>query len=349
LITSYPGATVLAMTIHSFIPPYVLEPVSHGRTELADAARATLLLDQGLRMTDRRPRIAGAAPGLHREVSDAGGTEQLPGRKVRNEGDPPTGDEAADEAYDGLGATYRYYREVHDRDSLDGSGGPLLATVHYGVLYDNAFFDGERMVFGDGDGELFVRFTKGVDVIGHELTHGVSADEANLPYQDQQGALNESVSDVFGSLVKQYAKQEAVTEADWLIGDLIVGPAWPGKALRSMAAPGTAYDGPVVGKDPQPAHLRDYVHTSDDNGGVHINSGIPNKAFHDAAMALGGHAWEAAGPIWYLSLLDPELDRAPDFAGFAAVTVRIAGELPDGTRLRAAVAAAWEGVGVPLP
>ncbi|HEV7756416.1 MAG TPA: M4 family metallopeptidase [Mycobacteriales bacterium] len=337
------------MTIHAFVPPYVLHRMSTADAVIGRLGRDTLAVDQVLRTMDRRPRIRGTVPGLHREISDAGGSQRLPGRSVRTEGAPSTGDPAADEAYDGLGATYRYYREVHDRDSLDGSGGPLLATVHYGRDYDNAFFDGERMVFGDGDGALFVRFTQGVDVIGHELTHGVTADEADLPYQDQTGALNESISDVFGSLVKQYATQQSVTEADWLIGDQIVGPAWPGRALRSMAAPGTAYDGPPVGKDPQPAHMRDYVDTTDDNGGVHINSGIPNKAFHDAAVALGGHAWDAAGPIWYLSLLDPELDRAPDFAAFAAVTMRIAGELPDGTRLRAAVAAAWEGVGVPLP
>jgi Zn-dependent metalloprotease len=349
LIVSYPGATVSGMTTHSFVPPYVLERASTSDALIGRVALQTLTVDQLLRTPDRRLQVSAARPGLEREIGDAAGSEQLPGRSVRSEGAPATGDAATDEAYDGLGATYRYYREVHDRDSLDGSGGPLLATVHYGRDYDNAFFNGERMVFGDGDGSLFIRFTLGVDVIGHELTHGVTDDEANLPYRDQQGALNESMSDVFGSLVKQHAKQQSVTEADWLIGDQIIGPGFPGRALRSMAAPGTAYDGAPLGKDPQPAHLRDYVHTSDDNGGVHINSGIPNKAFYDAAVALGGYAWDAAGPIWYHSLLDPELDRAPDFAAFAAVTLRIARELPDGTRLRAAVATAWEGVGVPLP
>ena len=335
------------MTIHSFVPPYVLDRMSTADADVAQVARATLAVDQVLRTPDRRPRIRAAAPGLHREIRDARGSQNLPGRVVRTEGQPPTRDAATDEAYDGLGAVYRYYREVHARDALDGSGGPLLATVHYGELYDNAFFDGERMVFGDGDGLLFTRFTQGLDVVGHELTHGVSADEATLPYQDQPGALNESVSDVFGSLVKQYAAGQSVTDADWLIGDKIIGPAWPGVALRSMAAPGTAYDGPAVGKDPQPAHMRDYVQTTDDNGGVHINSGIPNKAFHDAAVALGGRAWETVGQVWYATLLDPELDRGPDFATFAAVTLRVARELgPDGPRLAESVRAAWEGVGV---
>jgi Zn-dependent metalloprotease len=334
------------MDIHGIIPPYVLDRVASTDHDLAPVARETLLMDRDLRAADRRPRVPSVQPGLRREVSDAQGGQTLPGKVVRTEDQAPTGDAAADEAFDGLGEVYRYYKEVHGRDSLDGAGGALLATVHFGVAYDNAFFNGERMVFGDGDGFLFRRFTLGLDVIGHELTHGVSADEANLPYQDQPGALNESVSDVFGSLVKQYAAGQDVTAADWLIGDLIIGPQWPGVALRSMAAPGTAYDGPLVGKDPQPAHMRDYVHTTDDNGGVHINSGIPNKAFHDAAVALGGRAWETVGPVWYATLLDPELDTGPDFAAFAAVTVRVARELGPDSRIADAVAAAWEGVGV---
>src|SRR6185312_15543366 len=109
-----------------------------------------------------------------------------------------------DEAYDGLGATYQLYSEAFDRDSIDDAGMPLLGSVHYDVDYDNAFWDGRQMVFGDGDGELFNRFTISLDVIGHELTHGVTADEAGLVYFRQSGALNESVSDVFGVLVKQY-------------------------------------------------------------------------------------------------------------------------------------------------
>jgi Zn-dependent metalloprotease len=334
----------------TFVPPYVLERAASTDHDVAAAARATLLVDRQLRASDRRPRVPSVRAGLRREISDAEGQQELPGRIARTEEQGPTGDAATDEAYDGLGTVYRYFREVHGRDSLDGAGGALLATVHFGRAYDNAFFNGERMVFGDGDGLLFQRFTLGLDVIGHELTHGVTADEADLPYRYQPGAVNESLSDVFGSLVKQYAAGHGVHDADWLIGDRVLGPLWPGVALRSMAAPGTAYDGPPVGKDPQPAHMRDYVETEEDDGGVHINSGIPNKAFHDAAVALGGHAWDTAGQVWYAAMLDPELDRRPDFEAFAAVTVRVARELgPDGPRLAEAVAAAWEGVGVPLP
>ena len=137
-----------------------------------------------------------------RRVRDAERSTDLPGRMVRREGEPATEDAATDEAYRGLGATYQLFRAAYERDSLDDRGMPPRATVHYGDDYSNAFWDGTRMVFGDGDGELFRRFTVSIDVIGHELAHGVTEHTADLVYSGQSGALNESVSDVFGSLVK---------------------------------------------------------------------------------------------------------------------------------------------------
>src|SRR5690242_1922321 len=163
------------------------------------------------------------------------------------------------------------------------------------------------MVFGDGDGDLFNRFTIALDVIAHELTHGVTGDEAHLVYLGQAGALNESISDVFGSLVKQYVSGEKAADADWLIGRGLFTAKVRGIALRSMKAPGTAFDDPLLGKDEQPAHMRDFVHTSADHGGVHINSGIPNHAFYLLAVALGGYAWEKAGRIWYETVRDRRL------------------------------------------
>jgi Zn-dependent metalloprotease len=216
---------------------------------------------------------------------------------VRREGDPATGDPAADEAYDGLGATYALFWDVFERDSIDGRGLPLQAVVHYGEEYDNAFWDGERMVFGDGDGETFNRFTIAIDIIAHELAHGVTDSTARLEYQGQSGALNESVSDCFGAMVKQRALGQDAADADWLIGAGLLAAGVDGVALRSMAAPGTAYDDERLGgRDPQPAHMDDFVETTADNGGVHINSGIPNKAFQLAATGIGGTSWGGAGP-----------------------------------------------------
>ena len=261
---------------------------SAARTLAHDAAVRVL---RGVRAPGRGAPavVAAASPNKDRTVSDARGTMRLPGTTVREEGDDPTGDDAVDEAYDGTGATFDVYWEQFDRDSIDGAGLPLRSTVHYGRNYDNAFWDGSQMIFGDGDGEVFNRFTIAVDVIAHELTHGVIDHLAALEYRDQSGALNESVADVFGSIVKQYGLDQTAAEADWLIGEGLFTDGVDGVALRSMKAPGTAYDDPVLGgKDPQPATMDDFVETDEDDGGVHINSGIPNHAFYLAAVGLRG-------------------------------------------------------------
>ena len=149
---------------------------------------------------------------------------------------------------------------------------------------------------------------------------------AALGYHGQTGALNEHLSDAFGIMVKQWLLGQTADKSDWLIGAEIFGPAVHGVAVRSMAAPGTAYDDPVLGKDPQPSHMHDYVETTEDNGGVHINSGILNHAFYRAAIALGGKTWEVLGRIWYVALTD-RLRPEADFADFVQATVDIAGEL----------------------
>jgi Zn-dependent metalloprotease len=248
-------------------------------------------------------------------------------------------------AYDGLGDTFKFYKEAYGRNSIDNNGMRLDASVHYGVAFNNAFWNGKQMVFGDGDGVIFRDFTVCLDVIGHELTHGVTEHECALIYENQSGALNESISDVFGSLVKQYSAtpQETAANADWLIGAGLLGPTIKGEALRSMKAPGTAYDDPRLGKDPQPATMADFVETADDNGGVHINSGIPNRAFYLAATGIGGNAWEAPGHIWYTTL--QRLSPTSDFQACANMTYAVAGELY-GSGEQKAVKNAWAEVGL---
>ena len=202
----------------------------------------------------------------------------------------------------------------------------LDSSVHYGHAYDNAFWDGTQMVYGDGDGKLFERFTLAVDVIGHELTHGVTQSTSQLEYVDQSGALNEAVSDIFGTFVEHSGKADP---ADWLIGEGLFTSKVQGVALRSMKAPGTAYDDPVLGKDPQPATMKGYVETTDDDGGVHINSGIPNRAFYLAAVSIGGNAWEKAGQIWY----DALAKRLRHDSDFPAAAIRPAAKPPRALRL----------------
>lgn len=339
------------------VPPYLLQRLAQAgepqrarfAPSVADAATRTLAHDE----TRRRRRAASAesrptrSGGLRRSIADAGGTRELPGRPVRGEGAPATGDPAADEAYDGLGDTYALFEQAYGRSSLDGRGLALRASVHYDRNYDNAFFDGEQMVFGDGDGEVFDRFTRSVTVIGHELTHGFTQYTAALVYSGQSGALNESVSDVFGVLVEQHARSQLATQASWLVGEGLFLPAVQGRALRDMAAPGTAYDDDVLGRDPQPATMTGYVVTQDDNGGVHLNSGIPNHAFALAAVSLGGHAWERAGQVWFDVMTGGTLAADVDFAGFAAATVAAAGaRYGEASDVVLAVRSGWEQVGV---
>jgi hypothetical protein len=353
----------------AIIPPYMLEALAQSDEPLvARHAQESLEHDAELRASRRTPTarptrtraprredVGDGAPGAHgtgphRTIADAKNSQQLPGTTVRTEGQPPTSDVAATEAYDGLGATWQLWSQAFDRDSLDGKGMPLLATVHYGRNYDNAFWDGSQMVFGDGDGVIFERFTRSLDVIGHELAHGVTEHTAGLLYQGQSGALNESISDVFGVLVKQHSLGQSAEQADWLVGAELLNPSVQGRALRDMRNPGTAYDDPRLGTDPQPAHMDHYVDTRDDNGGVHINSGIPNRAFVLAALAIGGNAWEAPGAIWYAVLSGDGIKADCDFATFAGLTVAAAGQAHgEGSSQQVAVRSAWEQVGVLQP
>ncbi len=346
----------------TIVPPYLLSRlVDVDEPPVADRARRALNLDARFRA--RRPGSRDATSGgpqltadeqdvpedppPRRRVRDVNGGTDLPGRMVRREGEPATDDAAADEAYDGLGATWQLLNDAYGRDSLNGRGMPLRATVHFGEDYANAFWDGTRMVFGDGDGQYFHRFTISIDVIGHELAHGVTEHTADLVYSGQSGALNESMSDVFGSLVKQRELGQSADQADWLIGAELFTDRVRGEALRSMMAPGTAYDDPVLGTDPQPATMDDYVETTDDNGGVHINSGIPNHAFYRVATAIGGNAWEAPGEIWYAVLTGGQLDRDADFRSFAELTTAAARErFGDESTEATAVADAWTAVGL---
>ena len=338
--------------IHSIIPPYMLEEIAkHGKPHQRDWALRSLA-SAGFVRGQRYAMgvLPSAAPVGHkyRTVYDCKHKDGQPpaGTLVRKEGGPRRKDVAVNEAYDGAGDTYDLYYDIYQRNSIDNRGMSIVSYVHYDVNYDNAFWDGSEMVYGDGDGEIFARFTKCIDVIGHELTHGVTQYEANLAYSDQPGALNESMSDVFGSLVKQRTLKQTAAKADWLIGAGLLMPNIHGKALRSMKAPGTAYDDPVLGKDPQPATMKDYVQTTSDNGGVHINSGIPNHAFYLAAIKIGGNAWTKAGKIWYIALQD-RLRSKSNFAGAASATISVAKDLyGTGSKEMKAVQKAWKAVGV---
>jgi Zn-dependent metalloprotease len=269
----------------------------------------------------------------------------LPGELVRSEGDTSASDEAVDEAYDFSGYTYDFYKEVLGRNSLDNQGMSLISSVHLGVGYNNAFWNGQQMAYGDGDGKAFLRFTKALEVVAHELTHGVTTHTCNLEYRGQSGALNEHFSDVLGVLVKQWHLRQYVDQANWGVGGELLGPSVNAKALRTFTDEKAFENDPMLGTDPQPKHMDNLYKGWDDNGGVHINSGIPNYAFYLVATELGGYAWQKAGQIWYKTLL--ALDRHSDFAAAAKMTYQIAGtEFGSRSPEQDTVKTAWKAVGL---
>lgn len=336
------------------MPAYVLRAIAeNGDAEDRARALATLALtSQPRRERQALTELAGVLVlpprAKRRTVCDAAHGRELPGRIVRTEGERRTRDVAVNEAYDGAGKTYDFFRRVYGRSSVDDRGLGIRSTVHYAQELNNAHWNGRQMIYGDGDGKYFHRFTASLDVIAHELTHGVTQYAAALGASGQCGALAEHFSDVFGILCKQYALQQSAAQSDWMIGAELITSRVNGSGLRSLKAPGTAYDDPILGRDPQPAHMRHYVRTHGDDRGVHINCGIPNHAFYRVATALGGYAWEVAGKIWYHALTRGLGPRA-GFRHCADATWRAAGELyGSGSAPQEAVLAAWRAVGIEI-
>ncbi|MFG2004829.1 M4 family metallopeptidase [Spirillospora sp. NPDC048911] len=349
-LTTTPVAATRALhppVLSGAVPPFVLARiVDRGGVEVQVTAARSTPSAEALRHSDlpaASPRPI--ADGMRLAVYDARGRESLRRLKlVRSSGDPPTGDPTVDDTYDAMVATWAFAREVLGRDSLSDDGEPLSAVVRYGRRFNNAFWNGQLLAIGEGDNVIFRRFSGCLDVLAHEFFHGVPGIVA-LEFWGQHGALSESTCDIFGALVLQYHRRQPVTEASWIMGEHLLAEGVKGVGLRSLRAPGTAYDDPVLGKDPQPAHINDYVTTQRDNGGVHINSGIPSHAFYQLACALGGNAWERAGLIWWDAV---EATTAPlDFATFAGRTLtaasnRYGAHSPE----YAATEDAWRSVGI---
>lgn len=342
------------------------ETKARARSQLEDLQRVigSYKAQQGLVSEDRTASMSSAAAfdmakggkpqkpvptRFWRGVYDAGhnaSEARLPGKVIRVEGQPPAKDDAVNEAFDNVGKVLDFYLSVFNWRSIDNKNMHVVSSVHFGKNYENAFWDPSKMqmVFGDGADFLY-HFTKCIDVIGHELTHAVTEHTSPLDYQGQSGALNEHVSDVFGIMIKQKVEDETAEKADWLIGEGCLLPGVKGVALRSMKAPGTAYDDPRFGKDPQPDHFKGFFQTDEDEGGVHIFSGIPNKAFYLASVAFGGYSWEKAGQVWWKALNSGRVPAKCNFLQFADVTVEIAEELykAEGAKI---VRDAWNAVGV---
>jgi Zn-dependent metalloprotease len=273
-------------------------------------------------------------------VYDCKNTRSLPGSPIANPAS--SSDITARRAFDTTHAVVDFYRQCFGRNSVDDAGMTLMSSIHYGVRYDNAFWNGAQMTYGDGDGQVFTDFTKADDVIGHELTHGVTQFTAGLDYTDEPGALNESVSDVFGAMFHQWRRKQTAVQADWLIGAAVLGPVAIAKGytcLRNMAQPRSQQC-----LSPQPSHYSDYV----PGGDPHENSGIPNHAFYLAAMTIGGRSWEKAGKVWYTALTSRKAHASMEMAEFATLTRAAARSLfRSDTNVYRGVDDAWTRVGIP--
>lgn len=337
------------------IPPYMLDSMATSsdkkvRKLAVDAietsadARATRRV---LRAMPTMGAFAAPAGKKHRLVYDAlhKGMSALPGKLIRSEGQAKVADIAINEAYDYSGLTYDFYLKRFARNSLDGNGMALVSSAHLGTNLNNAFWNGQQMSYGDGDGNIFIRFTKSLDVVAHELTHGVISHECNLVYQGESGALNEHFADVFGILVRQWKQKHTAIKSDWLIGKDIMGPGTTAKSLRTFG-PGKAYQNdPLLGTDPQPKHMKNKYKGSADYGGVHINSGIPNHAFYLFARAVGGNAWNLPGAIWYEAMR--KLSSNSQFADMVATTDMITvAKHGSNSATHKALTSAWKTVGL---
>jgi len=312
--------------------------------QLAAAARAERNVRSDAPRMSSIPSVSGSK---ERSVYDMKERAQwyLPGKLARAEGDPAVQDPAVNEAFDYSGNVYDFYSAVLGRNSLDNRGMALVSSVHVGKRFNNAFWNGEQMAYGDGDGTVFTRFTKSLDVVAHELTHGVVTHTCNLEYQDESGALNEHFADVFGLLVKQSVLKQDVTSADWLVGHDVLVARPTVRALRSFDANPAYTADPWLGDDPQPKHLSGKYTGPEDYGGVHLNSGIPNHAFYLFATSLGGNAWETPGHIWYKAM--QALHSQSNFSDIVRETVAIATQTHGaGSKEVAALGAAWGTVGL---
>lgn len=328
-----------------FIPPYLLEEL-RARNPNDNSIVATINtigeIKDGKFIQIAADAGRGKASGKI-EIYDAKGKEQRPGEKARFEGDKPAGDKEVDSCYQFSMQIRKFYKDAFSRNSIDGKGMKMISTVNFGNEFNNAFWDGVQVTYGrPGSSSPFNTFVL-LDIAGHEVTHGVTQKDTNLNYYGQAGALNESLSDVFGALIVQYSKNQSAKQANWLVGEGIWKKEIKGRALRDMLKPGTAYDDPKVGKDPQPAHMKDYIKTKSDNGGVHYNSGIPNKAFATFARDVGGNAWKEPGQIWYKART--LAGKNPSFAQFAHHTIAAAKSLGYENDV-AKLQKAWKAVGV---
>lgn len=310
-------------------------------SRMSDAMRA--LRDQHAALTGLAragsAHLKELAPSPHVSVYDCKNTQTLPGTPVKS---PKTSkDTSAKRCFSETTGVAKFYKSVFGRNSIDNAGMTMMSSIHFGTNYNNAMWNGTQMVYGDGDGKLFIDFTKGNDVIGHELTHGVTQHSLQLAYSGDAGGLNESLSDCFGSMFRQWEAGQDVNAADWLIGSDIMGSVAKAKGykcLRNMANPADK-----AALAPQPSLYSQITPGMD----PHYSSGPPNLAFTTACKTLGGKSWEKIGQVWYTVLTTSGPQPHITMPQFAARCRQVAGQLfAKDPAVAKAVDAGWKKIGL---
>lgn len=308
--------------------------ISHEMRKLRDQSSAltSLSRDMGAHLT-----VVAAAPKV--TVYDCKHSQTLPGSPVTSPA--RSADATAKRTYAETTKVAQFYKKVFGRNSIDDAGMTMMSSIHFGNKYNNAMWNGSQMIYGDGDGSLFIDFTNGNDVIGHELTHGVTQHTLGLAYANDAGGLNESMSDCFGSMFRQWQAGQDVSKADWLIGHDILGAAAKARGytcLRNMANP--------ADKQALAAQPTKYaqLHPGMD---PHYTSGPPNLAFCAAAKAAGGRSWETVGQVWYRVLTGSGAQPNMTMPQFAARTRQAAiQKFGAGSKVAGAVDQGWKAVGL---
>jgi len=337
------------------VPPDVLKRLARdpkvsaaARKAASDTARLSTAIRKLRDQAGEITRVVGAV-GASRShaiatkpkvtVYDCKQTQTLPGSPVANPG--WAADATAKRTFVETTGVAKFYKKAFDRNSIDDAAMTLMSSIHYGVKFNNAMWNGTQMLYGDGDAQLFVDFTRGNDVIGHELTHGVTQHSLQLAYAGDAGGLNESISDCFGSMFRQWEAKQDVTKADWLIGSDILGPAARSAgytSLRNMANPA---DKKALA--PQPTKYSQLTPTMD----PHYTSGPPNLAFCLACQAAGGRSWETVGLVWYRALTGFAPSPNMKMKTFANRTRAVAKQLfPANPKIAAAIDSGWKQVGL---
>lgn len=302
------GGMVMSYTCF-IVPREVLTRLALDKELLAEVRKGLLdtaqisheirgLRSQAAKLTSVAVAHSGAlielAPSPIVTVYDCKHTQSTPGTPMPIPGN--SSDPTAKRAFNETTSVAKFYKDLFNRNSIDNQGMTMMSSIHFGSNYNNAMWNGLQMIYGDGDGGIFIDFTNGSDVIGHELTHGVTQYSLQLDYSDEAGGLNESMSDCFGSMFRQWEGNQDVNSADWLIGQGIMGPVAKARGftcLRDMASPAATHC-----LAPQPTQYSQITPGMD----PHYSSGPPNLAFYTACKALGGRSWEKIGQVWYRSL-----------------------------------------------